>query len=358
HADFHIALRPGTDLPVALAVIRWLFENGKADEEFLEAHATGARELRRRAEPWTIETASREAGVPAAQLEEFVRLYAEPSPAATRCGWGLERNRNGGAAVAAVLALPAVGGKFGVRGGGYTMSNSKIWDLEAKSAAGEFPAAAATTREVNMNLLGRTLLGDNGEPVELLFVYNANPLATVPNQRKVREGLEREDLFTVVFDPVMTDTAMYADVVLPATTFLEREELSRGYGAMVLQAGKPVIPPVGESRPNHEVFVELTVRVGLARPEDPRTASEMTDVILSRSSSGPRLRRELESAGIANAFAEGSAPVQFVDIFPLTSDGKVHLVAEELDREAPGGLYTFREDPATDRTPLALISPA
>src|SRR5262249_13078214 len=214
------------------------------------------------------------------------------------------------------------------------------------------------TREINMNVLGQVLLGGAGEPVELLFVYNCNPLATVPNQRKVREGLSREDLFTVVFDPVMTDTAMYADVVLPATTFLEREELSRGYGVMVLQAGKPVIPPVGESRPNHEVFAELTSRTGLARPEDPRTASEMTDAILSRSPSGPRLRRELESAGIANAFAEGSAPVQFVDVFPLTSDGKVHLVAEELDREAPGGLYTFREDPATDRTPLALISPA
>jgi anaerobic selenocysteine-containing dehydrogenase len=254
--------------------------------------------------------------------------------------------------------MPAVAGKFGVRGGGYTMSNGKAFDLEARSASGELPAEGLSTREVNMNHLGRTLLGGAGEPVELLFVYNCNPLATMPNQRKVREGLSREDLFTVVFDPVMTDTAMYADVVLPATTFLEREELSRGYGAMVLQAGKPVIPPVGESRPNHEVFAELTTRTGLARPEDPRTASEMIEAILARSASGARLAREMDSAGIANAFEDGSTPIQFVDVFPLTADRKAHLVPEELDREAPGGLYSYRPDPGTPGMPLALISPA
>jgi anaerobic selenocysteine-containing dehydrogenase len=356
-ADLHIALHPGTDLPVALAVIRWLFVNGRADEAFLADHATGSDELRRRAEPWTLEAASRTAGVSADQIEAFARMYAEEKPAAIRCGWGLERNRNGGAAVAAVLALPAVAGKFGVRGGGYTMSNSKIWDLEARSAAGEIPASAARAREVNMNLLGKTLLGDNGERVDLLFVYNANPLATVPNQRKVRQGLEREDLFTVVFDPVMTDTARYADVVLPSTTFLERDELSRGYGAMVLQAGKAVVPPVGESRPNHEVFSELVRRTGLSRPGDPETADAMKEAIFRASPSGVSLRRALDGDGIA--FPKSTAtPVQFVDVFPLTADRRIHLVPEELDREAAGGLYSYRPDPATASLPLALISPA
>src|SRR5207253_2573313 len=135
-------------------------------------------------------------------------------------------------------------------------------------------------------LLGETLAGGNGSPVDLLFVYNANPLATVPNQEKVRAGLSREDLFTVVFDPVMTDTALYADVVLPATTFLERDEMSRGYGAMVLQEARAVIPPVGESRPNHEVFAELTRRAGLSRPNDPESAAQMTQAILRGSPSG------------------------------------------------------------------------
>jgi anaerobic selenocysteine-containing dehydrogenase len=356
-ADLHLALRPGTDLPVALAIIRWLFENGHADEQFLAAHATGAQELRRRAEPWSLDAAARVAGVQKEQIERLARLYAEGHPAAIRCGWGLERNRNGGSAVAAVLALPAVAGKFGVRGGGYTMSNTKAWDLEAQSAAGEIPAEALLAREINMNQLGETLLSRDGERVELLFVYNANPLATIPNQAKVREGMAREDLFTVVFDPVMTDTALYADVVLPATTFLERDELSRGYGAMVLQAGKAAIPPVGESRPNHEVFAELVRRTGLSRPGDPETADQMKDAIFRASPSGEALRRDLESHGIA--FPRGNpAPIQFVEVFPLTADRKVHLVPEELDREAPGGLYAFRPDPGTAEFPLALLSPA
>ncbi len=137
HADLHLAVRPGGDLPLALAVIRWLFENGGADEKFLAEHTTGSEELRRRAAPWTIDRAASASGVAASQIERFASLYAESSPAALRCGWGLERNRNGGSAVAAVLALPAVAGKFGVRGGGYTMSNSSIWDLDSRAAAAQ-----------------------------------------------------------------------------------------------------------------------------------------------------------------------------------------------------------------------------
>ena len=352
-ADLHLAPHPGTDLPLALALIRWLFENGHADREFLSTHAVGADELRRRAEPWTLDAAARTARVPARQIEELAQMYAQSSPTALRCGWGLERNRNGGSAVAAVLALPAVAGKFGVRGGGYTLSNSKAWDLDATAGAGEL--RAPSTREINMNLLGESLL-DRGSPVDLLFVYNCNPLATMPNQEKVRAGLSREDLFTVVFDPVMTDTALYADVVLPGTTFLERDEMSRGYGAMVLQEAAAVIRPVGESRPNHEVFNELTRRAGLSRPDDPESATEMKEAILRARPSGEAIRQALDSDGIA--FPGGNpAPVQFVDTFPLTPDRKIHLVPEALDREAPGGLYAYRPDPESSQYPLALISP-
>src|SRR4029077_7081158 len=132
----------------------------------------GWETLRERAEQWTLERAAEVTGVPAEEIETLATWYAESHPAAIRCGWGLERNRNGGSAVAAGLALPAVAGKFGVRGGGYTMSNSKAWDLEARDAAGELPETSA--REINMNLLGRTLLGGDGAPVDLLFVYNSN----------------------------------------------------------------------------------------------------------------------------------------------------------------------------------------
>ncbi len=139
----------------------------------------------------------------AAALEHFAELYAVSSPALVRCGWGLERNRNGGNAALAVLALPAVGGKFGVRAGGYTMSNSASWDI-GRPWLGEEPR----TRLLNMNHLGRDLLERDDPPIKMLFVYNANPVATVPDQQRILKGLEREDLFTVVFEQVMTDTAV------------------------------------------------------------------------------------------------------------------------------------------------------
>ena len=356
-ADLHLPIRPGTDLPVALSIISWLFANGLADREFLAEHATGAEELERRARPWTLERAAAEARVDAADLERLARMYADSSPAVIRCGWGLERNRNGGSAVAAVLALPAVAGKFGVRGGGYTLSNSPAWrELSSLSVA---RAGEPETRIVNMNLLGEALEARGPESIDALFVYNCNPAVTIPDQARVLRGLEREDLFTVVFDPVVTDTALYADVVLPAAAFLERRELSKGYGALVLQDAEAVVPPAGEARPNHAVFAELCRRTGVARPGDPETADELVGAILGGSPRGGELRRALDEDGIAFA-PEGPTPVQFVDALPRTDDHKAHLVPEELDREAGGGLYRYRPDPSEGdgRFPLALISPA
>jgi len=354
-ADLHLPVRPGTDLPVALALIRHLFETGSADLAFLAEHTTGAEELRRRANAWTIGSAASEAGIDARDLATLAQWYASAKPAAIRCGWGLERNRNGGSAAAAILALPAVGGKFGVRGGGYTLSNSAVWGLDSWRAANTGPSPA---RQINMNLTGEALL-DRTRPVKLLFVYNCNPLVTLPAQEKVRAGLLREDLFTVVFDPVMTDTAMYADVVLPATTFLERAELSKGYGAYVLQEAAPAIPPVGESRPNHDVFAELCRRTGVARPGDPETAEDLTAAILAGSPHAEALREALRGgSGAVAAPAIGGTPIQFVDAFPRTGDRKIHLVPEDLDREAPEGLYAYRGDPGSAAFPLALVSPA
>jgi anaerobic selenocysteine-containing dehydrogenase len=350
-ADLHLSPRPGSDLAVALSAIRWLFEEGRADLGFLAAHTTGWEELRRRALPWTFERAAEVSGVPADEIERFVRLYAETSPAVIRCGWGLERNRNGGSAVASVLALPAVAGKFGVRGGGYVLSNSGAWSLDAAAAVAE---PEASTRAINMNRLGETLLERDDPPVQVLFVYNCNPLATMPNQEKVRRGLAREDLFTVVFEQAWTDTATMADLVLPATHFLEHTEMSRGYGAYVLHHTPAVAAAAGEARPNPEVFAELIRRLGLARAGEPETAEDLAAALLGRSE---RMRGELERDGIALPDC-GFAPVQFADSFPLTADSRVHLVPEDLDREAPQGLYTFQEEPANGHYPLALISPA
>lgn len=347
-ADLHLAPYPGTDLPLALSWIRWLFESGRADERFLAEHASGADELRARAAPWTFARAAEACRLDAAALEAGARLYADASPALLRCGWGLERNRNGGSAVCAVLALPAVAGKFGVRGGGFTLSNGGYWTL---GDAAREPEPA--TRAVNMNRLGRALCGelDLDPPLRALFVYNANPLATFPDQERLRRGFAREDLFTVVFEQVMTDTARVADVVLPATTFLEHDELRAGYGSTPLQLARAAIAPVGEARANYAVFADLARRLGVARPGDPETPDA-----IARAVAGEERLARLAREGLAQP--ERRAVVQFADVFPATPDRRVHLVPAALDAEAEGGLYRFRPDPADGPDALALLSPA
>ena len=347
-ADLHLAVRPGTDLVVALALHRYMFENGHADTAFLDTHTVGADRLREAAAPWTIERAASESGIDPAALARFADLYVRSSPALVRCGWGLERNRNGGNAAAAILALPSVGGKFGVRGGGFSMTNSLAFGLKA---AMWLDSPVPPTREVNMNHLGRALTTYNDPPVHMLFVYNCNPLATMPDQNRVLEGLKREDLFTVVFEQVFTDTTRYADVVLPATTFLEQYDIAKGYGPITLQIVRPVIEPRGEARTNAQVFSEVAERLGVGKAEDE------LDTLLRITGRMGKAGSELMERGTATPPHNG-APIQFVDVFPLTPDQKVHLFPEDIAGDAPAGLYGYQQDPATERYPLALISPA
>jgi anaerobic selenocysteine-containing dehydrogenase len=349
-ADLHLPVRPGTDLPVALALHRHLFESGHADERFLAEHTIGADRLRARAAEWTFDRAADVAGIDSRALADFADLYARTSPALIRCGWGLERNRNGGSAAASILALPAVAGKFGVRGGGFSMSNSASLGIKAAAWMDDTPEPA--TRLVNMNHLGRALLEYTNPPVQMLFVYNCNPLATMPDQNRVLNGLQRDDLFTVVFEQVFTDTARYADVLLPATTFLENYDVAKSYGTLSLQLVRPVIEPVGEARSNVEVFSALAARLGVGETE------EETDALLRVASRFPgTLGEELLQTGSITP-PHGGAPIQFVDVFPLTEDRKVHLFPASLNEQAPAGLYGYQPDPSTDRYPLALISPA
>jgi anaerobic selenocysteine-containing dehydrogenase len=351
HADLHLAVRPGTDLPVALAVHRYLFQHGHADQAFLSAHALGADRLREKAEPWTIERAAAEAGVLPERLQRFAEMYATTSPAVIRCGWGQERNRNGGSASMAILALPTVAGKFGVRGGGYAMSNTSSWGITNTWIRGDDPSS----RIVNMNQLGRALTEYQDPPVKALFVYNSNAAVTAPDQARVLKGLQREDLFTVVYDQVMTDTARYADVILPATTFLEGYELARGYGPITLRLGKPAIEAVGEARPNADVFGELLQRLDLAEDADPKgELEEMLDVIARLPAA---IGEEVREYGSATPPDEGR-PIQFGSVWPLTPDRKINLFPDALDAQTPAGLYEYQPDPATADYPLALISPA
>jgi anaerobic selenocysteine-containing dehydrogenase len=189
----------------------------------------------------------------------------------------------------------------------------------------------------------------------VLFVYNCNPAVTVPDQKRVLRGLERPDLFTVVFEQVMTDTALYADVLLPATTFLEGYDFARAYGPINLELARPAIDAIGEARSNADVFGELCARLGLLNDSDPRGELDLLVNVLDHlpGAIGEDLRN-----GKRTMPPFGDAPVQFVDVFPRTEDGKVHLFSAALDASAPAGLYGYQADPATGSYPLALISPA
>jgi anaerobic selenocysteine-containing dehydrogenase len=192
-------------------------------------------------------------------------------------------------------------------------------------------------------------------PVKLLFVYNCNPAVTIPDQQRVLKGLAREDLFTVVFDQVFTDTAYFADVVLPSTTFLEHYDFSRAYGPLSLLLGRSAVDPVGESRSNADVFGELAARLDLLEPGEPE--GELDLLVEVMRGLPPHVSGPIEQGRGGDA-PWGGRPVQFVDVLPRTADQKVHLFPEALEREAPQGLYRYQPDPATDAFPLALISPA
>jgi anaerobic selenocysteine-containing dehydrogenase len=350
-ADVHLPIKPGTDVVVALAIHRHLFTTGRAAQAFMDEHTTGADALRERAEPWTFERAAEVSGLEASAIERVAELYATSTPALIRCGWGLERNRNGGNAAMAILALPSVGGKFGVRGGGYSMSNSSSWNVERTWIG----TPETTTRLVNMNKLGRALTEYDDPPVNVLFVYNCNPAATVPDQRRVLKGLERENLFTVVFEQVMTDTALYADVLLPNTTFFEGYDFAKGYGSITMDLGRPVIDAVGESRTNADVFGALAARLGLLSEDEPKGELDLMVKVLGEL---PGTIGSDLGAGTMPTPPCGPAPIQFVDVFPNTPNRKVDFFPAALESSAPMGLYRFQPDPATARFPLTLISPA
>lgn len=350
--DLHLPVYPGTDLPVALAMIRFWAETGRLDEDFLGKNAEGLETLLERARAWSLERAAAEAQIEPETIRQLAEVFADRTPALLRCGWGLERNRNGGQAAAAILAMPALLGKFGVRGGGYTLSNGGAGRL---NRAGLWDESSWKTRIINMTELGNVLTDGLTPPVKGLFVYNCNPAVTVPDQNAVLEGLKREDLFTVVFEQVMTDTARYADILLPATTFLEHHDVRLGYGSYVAGGIRPVIERRGQACPNHEVFAALGRAMGFQEEafvwSNETAVKKLIDAIELH---GKPADAELLLAGKTQRYDfPGPTPVQFGTVFPRTEDQKVHLAPKALGAEP----YVYRPLDSKD-FPLALLSPA
>ena len=350
--DLHLPVRPGADLPLALAMIKCWVAAGRLDRSFLDEHTKGLDTLLACAEEWPLDRAADVTGVAASDIECLAQQYASLSPAVIRCGWGPERNRNGGKAVAAILAMPALLGKFGVRGGGYTMSNSGAMRIRMNEALGDL---RWESRTINMSQLGAVLNGSIDPPVKGLFVYNCNPVATVPDQNAVIRGLLREDLFTVVFDQVLTDSAEYADILLPETTFLEHDDISISYGTYVAGGATPVISPCGEARPNADVFAALGRDMKFDDEPFRWTSDSYVRHAAAHLEIGPRPGdHEVFARGdVQRCDFKGGDPVQFETVMPLTADKKIDLAPAAL------GATPYGFDPVESaRYPLALITPA
>lgn len=350
--DLHLPVYPGTDVVVALAMIHYWDRNNMLDRDFIAKHTLDSDLILKKASRYSLEEAAKIARVSAKDIETMARLYAESSPAVIRIGWGLERNRNGGQAAGAVLAMPALMGKFGVKGGGYTLSNSAAIKVDEKKFQRAEPWV---TRQINMNQLGTVLLEEKNPPVKALFVYNCNPVATMPNQNAVLRGMAREDLFTVVFEQVMTDTARYADILLPAVTFLEQQEIKKAYGSYALQYLAPVIKPMGESKSNEEVFGLLGQGMGWKDQAFLDTTDDylrrMTDSLTGLGR--PLQIEELKEKRMIEFDFPGRTPIQFQNSFPGTLDKKVHFDCTQLQ---PNSYEYLTEEPCN--FPLALISPS
>ena len=344
-ATLHLAPRPGTDAVLALALINETIRRGAAAGTFLARHANGFEALARGAAPFTFERAAAECDVPRRDLERLLDAYLAASPAVLRCGWGVERTHNGGQAARAILALPAVAGKFGVRGGGLTMSLSKGHAVHADRLARP-ELARRPVRQLNMVQLGRLLTEPQTPPIRALFVYNANPVASTPDQQRILRGLAREDLFTVVHEQVLTDTARFADVLLPATTIFEQTELHKSYGHYTTQLSEPVIAPCGEALSNPQLFARLARAMGF---DEPALLAE-EDALLADALDAADLATLRRDHVLPVRFGDGEVCVPFVTTFPTTPSGRIELCPPEL------GPVAYEPLPADAR--LTLLTPA
>ncbi len=274
-ADWHIPIRPGTDGALALAMMHVIITEGLTDEAYVRDHTVGYEELVERVQSHTPEWAEGETGIPADDIRTLAREYATSEPSMIRIGVAIERHAGGGQTVRSIACLPALVGAWRQVGGG--LLQLPLWAFPVNWGALMHPELATPgTRVINQFRLGEALAGEiDGPPVNALMVYNSNPLVVCPDQDKLAAGLAREDLFTVVSDHFLTDTARYADIVLPATTQLEQHDIMFSWGHFYVALNTPAIEPVGESVSNTELFRRLSARMGLTDPIHSRTDEQM-----------------------------------------------------------------------------------
>ena len=360
-SDRHYAIHPGTDAALALAIMNVLISEDLVDHDYIANHTLGFDELTQRVASWTPDRAAALTGIPAEEIVQLAREYGTTQPSVIRVNYGVQRSERGAMSIRAIGLLPALTGAWKYRGGGVQLSTSNAFkfnspalerpDLQTRSPLGR------ESRIVNMSLLGDALTKLDNPPVKALVVYNSNPAAIAPDQNAVHGGLRREDLFTVVLEQFQNDTADFADIVLPVTTFLEHTDLYRAYGHYYVQLARPAMPAPGECLPNTEIFRRLAAKMGLSDPALQDSDDSM--MIAALDSSHPNMR----GITLDRLERERSVRLNIPDPFlPYaeggfgTPSGKCEFRAETLDYEPP--VESRLGDPELfARFPLELISP-
>jgi anaerobic selenocysteine-containing dehydrogenase len=331
-ADWFVAIRPGTDAALALGMMHVMMRESFVDEAFVERHTTGFAELKQQVEAYPPERVAEITGVSVDDILRLARLYGSTSPSFLRIGNGLQHHDNGGMTVRTLACLPALTGQWGLQGGGALKENA--WYAQFNSVTVQRPELHQNPRAktFNMNQLGDALLLED-KPLKALFVYNSNPAQVAPDQNKVRAGLMREDLFTVVHDLFLTDTCKYADIVLPATSHFENLDLYKSYWHLYVQLHEPVIEPQGECKSNFTLFQELAQHMGF---ED--ACFQTTEEEMIREALDHRLNPYLAGITFEELQQHGFAKLDlnrkplFPDHIP-TRSGKIEFYSEALERK-------------------------
>jgi anaerobic selenocysteine-containing dehydrogenase len=364
-SDRHYAIRPGTDAALALAMMHVILSEGLEDRAYVEQHTLGIGDLRTRVQCWTPQRASELTGLASDDIVDLAREYATTHPAAIRLNLGVQRSERGAMSVRTVALLPALTGAWKYPGGGVQLSTSAAFQLNRTGLERpDLQLASPLKREariLNMTELGRVLTEVEGpggdQSVKALVVYNSNPAAIAPDQNAVRRGLKRDDLFTVVLEQFQTDTADFADIILPATTFLEHTDLYYAYGHYHLQLARPALEAPGETLPNTQIFRRLASLMHFNEPCFQDTDDEMIRTLLDTR------HPFIDGITLEQLDREHSVRLKIGDPFlPFanggfgTPSGRCEFHAETLDYQPPIESRLGNRD-LTARYPLELISP-
>jgi len=360
----HIALLPGTDAALALALMHVLIQNDWLDHDYIAQHTLGWDALRARALQWTPERAAQVCGITPEQIESLARDWATTKPAAIRLNYGMQRVKGGGNAVRAIACLPALTGAWRHRAGGLLLANSGNFLVQRAALQRPDLLAEREPRTINMSTIGSALMQPASEAfgphIQALVVYNSNPVAVAPQSGQVIEGFAREDLFTVVLEHFQTDTADYADYILPATTQLEHWDIHSTYGHTDILLNRPAIAPMGESKTNTDIFRALAKRMGFADP-----CFEEDDETLCRMAFAPTQDMdELFKKGFTHLKSPNGQPLPDAPFaegaFPSPS-GKCEFYSQRLADMGQDGLpdyiANYEVPQSNSEFPLAMISP-